>query len=63
MDDIDLVCPVQPHELDKKMRFRFEDLTRRVALKSAHEGRGNDLLLRVYLAGLYHGATLGAEGK
>ena len=53
-----LTCPIQPHELDPKMRDGFSDLVRRVTAKAAIEGRGRDLLLRVYLAGLYHGAEL-----
>jgi len=61
MDDVSIVCPIQPHELDKKMRFGFEDICQRVALKSVYDGRGRDLLLRVYLAGLYHGVTVGAD--
>ena len=60
-EDIAIVSPIEPHHLDKKQRFHFEDLVRRVSLKSVHQGLGRDLLLRVYLAGLYHGIKVGAE--
>lgn len=56
MTDIDLLCPIEPHEIDKKQRFLWNDLLRRVTAKACVQGRGQDLLLYIYLAGLYHGA-------
>lgn len=60
-DNISIICPIPPMSMDRKMRNGFEDICRRVAKAAVLEGRGTDLLLRVYLAGLYHGAMLGAE--
>ncbi len=61
MSEIGLVSPVEPHELDRRIRHGVEDICRRVAAKSAVQGRGSDLLLRIYMAGFYHGAETGAE--
>lgn len=61
MSEIGLVSPVEPYELDKRMRQGMEDICRRVATKSAVQGRGADLLLRVYMAGFYHGVKTGEE--
>lgn len=59
--EITIISPIEPHHLDKKQRFHFEDLCQRVTTASVIQGRGRDLLLRVYLAGLYHGIEVGAE--
>jgi hypothetical protein len=56
--DIPLVCPIEPYELDKQMRFGMSDLASRVAASCAAHGIGKDLLLRVYMAGIYHGVEL-----
>lgn len=61
MKQIDLLCPIKPHELDKQMRFGFNDLVQRVTTAAVLEGVGQDLLLRVYLAGLFHGVELQKE--
>lgn len=56
-----LTCSVKPHELDARLRRGLEDICRRVAAKSAVEGRGADLLLRIYMAGFYHGEIAAQE--
>ena len=56
---IALVCPIEPYELDKRMRFGMGDLASRVAASCAAHGLGKDLLLRIYMAGIYHGVELG----
>jgi hypothetical protein len=43
------------------MRHSMTGLASRVAARSVIEGRGQDLLLRVYMAGLYHGMELQKE--
>lgn len=53
-----LTCPSKPHELDKHMRLGMQDIVDRVVLKACVEGRGKDLLLRVYSTGIYHGVEL-----
>lgn len=57
-DDMTLSCPIQPHQIDKLMRGGLEGICQRVAVRAALDGAGSDLLLRVYLAGIYHGAGL-----
>lgn len=58
-----IIAPVKPHELTKQQRERFSDLVRRVTVAAAVDGRGADLLIRVYMAGLYHGSEIYAETK
>jgi hypothetical protein len=36
----------------------MEDIVRRVVMRDVVEGVGQDLLLRVYMAGMYHGVEL-----
>ena len=50
-----LICPIEPHEMDKAMLKGFEDMVRRVVLLEADRGWGKDLLLRVFLAGVHCG--------
>ena len=56
--DIPLLCPVEPHEMSKEMRRSFNEIVRRVTVSAAAHGWGNDLLLRVYTAGIFHGVEL-----
>lgn len=58
MTDIPLVCPIEPYEMDKRMRRGFNDIVDRVAASAAAHGLGKDLLLRIYLAGIFHGVEL-----
>lgn len=58
MTDTPLVCPIEPHEMDKALRFGMEDIVRRVVVATTMQGVGRDLLLRVYLAGMYHGVEM-----
>ncbi len=53
-----LCCPIEPHELTKDMRRGMDSIVQRVAAASAVSGSGVDLLLRIYLAGVYHGQAL-----
>jgi len=53
---VSVACPIEPHMLDKKMRRGFEDMVERVVMANVVAGDGKDLMLRVYLSGLYHGA-------
>lgn len=53
---VSLTASVEPHELAKPMRDHLDDIVRRVTAAAVVEGQGHDLLLRVYLAGMYHGA-------
>lgn len=48
------VAPIQPHEMTDEQRKGMDRIVRRVAANSVMQGRGQDLLLRVYLAGMYH---------
>lgn len=59
MPDVSLTAPIEPHQLDRKMRHGMNDLVARIAAQAAVQGRGHELLLRIYMAGLYHGMTLG----
>lgn len=58
MTDIGLIAPIQPYQVPKDARRGLNDLVRRISAKAAVEGRGNDFLQFIYLAGLYHGAAL-----
>jgi hypothetical protein len=58
MTDIPLLCPVEPHEMDKRMRRGFNDIVARVTVAAAGHGWGNDFLLRLYTAGIFHGIEL-----
>lgn len=49
-----VLCPVEPHELDKRTRAGLQSMLDRVVQAAAHRGAGQDLLLRVYLAGMHH---------
>lgn len=53
-----IACPIQPHELDKRIRSGMDDIVMKVVTRAVVEGRGQDLLLRVYMAGMYHGVEL-----
>jgi hypothetical protein len=63
MSDVSLACPVEPYELDKKMRSGMAHLAARVVASCAAHGLGDELLLRVYMAGIYHGVELGKRQK
>lgn len=54
----DLIAQIHPHELSKAMLKDMNDLVRRISCAAVIKGRGNDLLLYIYLAGLYHGSEL-----
>jgi hypothetical protein len=56
--DIPLLCPIEPHKMDKGMRRGFNDLVNRVVASAAGHGVGKDLLLRIYTAGIFHGVEL-----
>lgn len=55
---VPMTCPIEPHEMDKKMLLGMEDVVNRVVCAATMQGVGRDLLLRVYLAGLFHGVEL-----
>lgn len=59
--EIDLLCPIKPYELDKRMRHGFNDLVQRVTTAAVLHNHGRDLLLYIYLAGLHHGVELQRE--
>lgn len=50
-----LTAPMEPNELPPEIRRSMGDLVKRVVRRAAAEGSGEDLLLRVYMAGLHHG--------
>lgn len=58
-----LVCPIEPHQMDKRTRQGFEDLVRRVVCANTMRGVGHDLLLRVYLSGIFHGVELANNAR
>jgi hypothetical protein len=62
-EDVTLVCPIEPYEMPKPLRRGFDELVGRVVASAAAHGLGNDLLLRVYLAGFYHGVELSKRGE
>ncbi|MGI4945200.1 MAG: hypothetical protein ACRYHQ_32330 [Janthinobacterium lividum] len=43
-----------PHELDKVMLKGLQAIVDKVAQAAVHQGQGQDLLLRVYMAGMHH---------
>lgn len=53
---VSVTAPIQPHEIPRSMREHLDDIVRRVVMASTVQGQGRDLMLRVYLAGMYHGA-------
>ncbi|HYF56842.1 MAG TPA: hypothetical protein VEA41_21515 [Salinarimonas sp.] len=53
-----LASPVEPHELPPAVTRSLADIVRRVTCAETVAGNGSDLLLRVYLAGFYHGLEL-----
>lgn len=55
------VAPVNFTSLPKKQQFAFQQVLNKVVTNCALQRQGNDLLMQVYLAGLYHG-TQAAEG-
>lgn len=61
MKDVPLACPIEPHEMSKALRCGMEDIVRRVVCANTLQGVGQDLLLRVYLSGLFHGMELTAR--
>lgn len=58
----DLTAPLHPGELPKAMRRGIEHIVERIVTASAVKGGGQDLLMRVYMAGVYHGAELAGQG-
>jgi len=61
MSNISVSAPLQPHELDKKELIRLQQVVKKVSSKAVIQGRGEDLLMRVYLSGLYHGMMMSDE--
>lgn len=57
-----MLSPVQPYELDKRLRAGMDDIVRRVTAAAVIEGRGQDVFLRIYLAGMFHGQEI-ANGR
>ena len=54
---LDHVTPPTPlREIDKATLDGMREVVRKVVCRATYEGVGYDLLLRVYLAGLYHGS-------
>lgn len=49
-----VLSPVMPHELDKATRKGLQDMVDKVTQAAVHQGQGQDLLLRVYMAGMHH---------
>jgi len=58
MGEVRLTAPIHPGELPRAMERGLADIAARVSARAVVEGRGHDLLLRIYMAGLYHGAEL-----
>lgn len=56
MGDIPLVPELT--DVPKKLHRAVEGLVNRIAARAVVTGRGNDLLLMVYAAGLLHGSEL-----
>ena len=61
MTEIPLDAPLEPKELDAKALYDLQRIVRRVSAKAVFKGHGEDLLMRVYLSGLYHGMMLSDE--
>lgn len=57
-EEVGIVCPIEPHELERAHRRGMDNIVRRVLAASVVKGQGADLFLRVYLAGMYHGLKL-----
>jgi len=55
---VSIACPIEPYMLDKRMRRGLEQMVDRVVAANVLQDGGHDLLLRVYLSGLYHGAEV-----
>ncbi len=53
--------PIRLGELPPKQLNQFRTVVEKVVCAATVDGAGRDLILRVYLAGLYHG-TLAANG-
>ncbi len=49
-----VLSTVKPHELDKRTRAGMQAIVDKVTQAAVHEGLGQDLLLRVYMAGMHH---------
>ena len=58
MSEVKLCSPVEPYEMDKHLRRQMQELADRVAGCAAANGMGRDLILRIYMAGIYHGVEL-----
>lgn len=50
------VAPINFRSLPKAQQFGFEQLVNKVVASCVIRGAGADLLLEVYLAGIYHGS-------
>ena len=50
------VAPINFRSLPKAQQFAFENVVNKVVASCVIKGLGSDLLLQVYLAGLYHGS-------
>ena len=63
-DELSVTPPIKLHEVDKKQLAAMQGIVDKVVCRAVVEGLGQDLLLRVYLAGLYHGSTVkrGTDG-
>ncbi|NPD16933.1 hypothetical protein HOY34_17205 [Xinfangfangia sp. D13-10-4-6] len=54
------VAPIEFRSLPKAQQFSFERVVEKVVASCVIKGLGKDLLLQVYLAGLYHGSQSAA---
>lgn len=58
-----ILSPVKPHELTKQESSVMREILRRVIVAATIDGRGDDLMLRVYMTGIFHGFDACADNN
>lgn len=56
-DTTPTLSPVALHDVDKKTLAGIKAIVEKVIFCASIEARGRDLMIQVYLAGMYHGAA------
>lgn len=56
-------APLELRDLPRREQIGIEAVIRKVVRTAAFRGGGHDFLARIYMAGVYHGATLAREDQ
>lgn len=59
---MNILAPIDPRDLDERLRFGLEAIVRKIIHQATRDWyKGDNLLLRIYMAGMYHAAEIGTD--